>query len=216
MQHSILFLVRSRTIEKLYSNLEQHYDMEIVRTRHDALQRFTQISPNLVLIDIPSLRFDLTRLCADLQAQDPGILLFFLLSKGMRLNQLPRAHGYLSHPFSMRQLLRRLARILPKHQCATVSWQGLRLNIESNVLIWKEQQICLPPKLVALTQAFLRTPEEIVSRARLMQEVWGTDYLGDTRTLDVHIHLLRKSLKQLQAPFEVLTLRGKGYRLQPT
>ena len=81
------------------------------------------------------------------------------------------------------------------------------------MLIWDTRQIPLTPKQAALTLAFLRTPEVTLSRARLMQDVWGTDYLGDTRTLDVHIHWLRKSLKQLQAPFMLETLRGKGYQL---
>ena len=82
--------------------------------------------------------------------------------------------------------------------------------------MWHTRQIPLTPKQAALTLAFLRSPEETLSRARLMQEVWGTDYLGDTRTLDVHIHWLRKSLKQLQSPFVIKTLRGQGYQLVMT
>ena len=79
--------------------------------------------------------------------------------------------------------------------------------------MWDVRQVALTPKQVALMQAFLRAPLKLISRVQLMQDVWGTDYMGDTRTLDVHIHGVRKLLKRLQVPFVLETERGQGYRL---
>ncbi len=168
---------------------------------------------DLVLADVPSTRFDLARFWEDARSRNPEVRFFLLLDKGTRLDQMPRAHGYLRYVFSPSQLLRRLARVLPARQGEIVSWRGMRLDVEGYFLIWETRQVALTPKQTVLIETFMRAPEKVLSRAQLMQDVWGTDFLGDTRTLDVHIHWLRKSLERLQAPFELVTERGKGYRL---
>ncbi len=212
--HHILFVVRHSSVEsQLSSGLAKYYEVIVVQSRHEAVQRYTEQKMDLVLIHIPSLRFDLARFCTDLQSWNSGVPFFFLLGKGMRLDQLPRADGHLRQPFTLRQLLLRLTRTLPNHSGEMVKWRNLSLDTESNTLVWGAKQAPMTPKQATLFLAFLQAPEEILSRARLMQDVWGTNYLGDTRTLDVHIHWLRKSLSRLQAPFMVQTVRGKGYCL---
>ncbi len=199
--------------KKLLPGLSQHYDVSIVQSRRDALAHVLENDPDMLLIDLPSIRFDLARFCDDLQEKRSDLPIFLLLNKGVRLDQLPRANGYLRHPFTIRQLLRRLARVLPEHLGETVSWEGLRLDTDEHILMWSSNQVPLTPKQALLALIFLRSPEKVLSRAYLMQEVWGTDYLGDTRTLDVHIHWLRKAFKQLDTPLVIETLRGEGYRL---
>jgi len=212
--HHILFVVRHHSVEaQLSPGLSKYYEVVVAQSRHEAVQRYTEQKMDLVLIHVPSLRFDLARFCADLQSWNAGVPFFFLLGKGMRLDQLPRADGHLRQPFTLRQLLLRLTRALPEHSGEVVQWHNLNLDIESNTLMWGAKQEPMTPKQAALFLAFLQAPEEILSRARLMQDVWGTNYLGDTRTLDVHIHWLRRSLSRLQAPFAVQTVRGKGYCL---
>ncbi len=213
-RHSILFLVRYRSIEKqLCPGLTKHYDLVTLQTRRDAMRSLADKEIDLVLIHVPSLRFDVHRFCDDVRMRVPATPIFFLLGKGMRLDQVPRADGHLRQPFTLRQLLSRLARALPDHTGETVDWRDLQLDTETHMLMWDTNQVPLTPKQAALTLAFLHAPEQILSRAQLMQDVWGTDFLGDTRTLDVHIHWLRKSLKQLQAPFALKTFRGEGYQL---
>ncbi|MBN2006142.1 MAG: winged-helix domain-containing protein [Anaerolineae bacterium] len=212
--HHILFVVRHRSVEaQLASGLAKYYEVIVVQSRREAVQRYTESKMDLVLIHLPSLRFDLARFCTDLQSRNASVPFFFLLGKGMRLDQLPRADGYLRQPFTLRQLLLRLTRALPEHSGEIVQWHSLRLDTESNTLMWGAKQVPVTPKQATLVLAFLQAPEEILSRARLMQDVWGTDYLGDTRTLDVHLHWLRKSLIRLEAPFIVQTVKGKGYCL---
>ncbi len=213
-RYRILFIERYRTVEaRVLPALLQHYDVELVHGRREAMGTLEQHVPDLILVDVPSIRFDLERFCEDIKQRQIGISFFFLLGKGMRLDRLPRAHGFLRHEFTIRQLLNRLERILPEQTGELITWKGLQLNCTTNSLAWETEEIFLTPKQAALARVFINAPEALLSRAQLMQDVWGTDYLGDTRTLDVHIHWLRKALRSLKAPFCLETVRGRGYRL---
>jgi DNA-binding response OmpR family regulator len=74
-------------------------------------------------------------------------------------------------------------------------------------------EVFITPKQSELAEQFLERPNELLTYAYLMKEVWGTQYLGDTRTLHVHIHWLRSALEDLDVPFHIETVRGEGYRL---
>ncbi len=213
-QYRILFVERQHAVEQeLLPTLAQHYEIALAHGRKEAVMAVETQMPDLVLLDVPSVRFDTTRFCEDLKQRWPSLPLFFLLGKGMRLDKFPRAHGFLRHPFTLRQLLHRLSRVLPECNGVVVAWRGLQLDVAGYSLTWATETTFLTPKQAALALAFLRAPEKTLSRAVLMQEVWGTDYLGDTRTLDVHIHWLRNALKSMGAPFQLKTQRSEGYRL---
>lgn len=210
----VLFIVGHRTVERrLRPSLERRYEVSVVHLRREALDYLEQEPPDLILIDVGSIRFDVVRFFESLADFPARILTFQLLNKGTRLDQVPRAHGYLRRPFSTRQLMRRLRRVLPAGPQKTVEWRELCLDTENHFLIWGAHQVPLTPKQALLALAFLESPNHIISRERLMKDVWGTDYMGDTRTLDVHMHWLRNALSQVQAPFELETHRGEGYRL---
>jgi len=212
-QYHILLVVHQRTVEnQLRPGLRAHYDITTVHSRRAAMQGLAEKPTVLLLIHVPSLRFDLPRFCQDVRSQFPNIPRFFLLGKGMRLDQVPRADAHLRQPFTIRQVLRRLNRTLPAHAGKTVAWQDLILDTQRHLLRWDNKQVLLTPKQATSTLAFLSNPERILSCVYLMQKVWGTDFLGDARTLDVHIHWFRKALKQLQAPFTLTTLRRQGYK----
>lgn len=213
-RQSVLFVVAHRTLERrIRPRLEQHYYVQVAQLRREALQRIEDDPPDVVIVDVPSIRFDIERFFEAFDDLPILIYRFLLLGKGMRLDQLPSTNGYLRHPFTARQLIRRLHRVIPEGPRNTVEWRGLCLDIENRVLIWRDQQIPLTPKQSSLARVFLESPRKIISRERLMREVWGTEYMGDTRTLDVHIHWLRKALVQAHAPFALETERGVGYRM---
>jgi two-component system phosphate regulon response regulator PhoB len=210
----VLFLVGHRSVERrLRPSLEQRYEVRVARLRRETLQHLDVEPPDLLLIDVSSLRFSVERLLDELDDYHVPLMTFLLLNKGTRLDQVPRANGFLRRPFSPRQLMRRLGRVLPEGPRETVEWQEFCLDIGNCFLIWRGQQVPLTPKQASLAFVFMESPNEVVSREELMKRVWGTDYMGDTRTLDVHIHWLRKSIEQLEAPFVIETERGVGYRL---
>jgi DNA-binding response OmpR family regulator len=181
--------------------------------RRETLEYLEEEPPDLLLIDVSSVRFDVERLLNDLDGYHVPLTTFLLLNKGTRLDQVPRANGFLRRPFSPRQLMRRLGRVLPDSPRETIEWGEFCLDVGNHFLIWRGQQVPLTPKQAALAYVFFETPNEVVSREQLMKWVWGTEYMGDTRTLDVHIHWLRKSISQLGAPFAIETERGVGYKL---
>jgi len=214
--YHVLLVGRNRSLEtKVFPALRQRYEASVAHGRREAVDICAAQETHLVLIDVPTIRFDLENFCADLKSQNPTLLLFFFLGRGMRLDQLPRANGHLRQAFTLRQLLGRLSRLLPERGGEVIAWQGLQLHLDAHSLSWGNEEILMTPRQGALTQAFLEAPEQVLSRALLMQEVWGTSYLGDTRTLDVHIHWLRSALATLGAPFQVRTHRGVGYALVP-
>jgi DNA-binding response OmpR family regulator len=211
---SVLFVVAHRTLEQRFRpSLEQRYDVAVARARNKALQMIEEAPPTLILMDVPSVRFAVGRFFQSLADLPVRVTSFLLLGKGMRLDQMPRVNGYLRHPFTPRQLMHRLSRVVPDRSPETVEWRGLCLDIENRLLIWQGQQILLTPKQTSLALIFLKSPCTIVSRELLMHDIWGTDYMGDTRTLDVHVHWFRKALAQSHAPFVLETERGKGYRM---
>lgn len=211
---SVLFVVAHRTLDRqLTPSLAQRYDVTVTGVRRDALQFISKRPPSLILFDVASVRFDLGRFYDAVTDLFVRPAWFLLLGKGMRLDQMPSANGYLRHPTTPRQLVHRLGRILPDRPPETVEWRGLCVDIENHLLMWHEQLVPLTPKQSALAQVFIRSPRKVISRVRLMRDIWGTDYLGDTRTLDVHIHWLRRALEESQAPFRLETERGRGYRL---
>ena len=212
-RYIILFLERHRTTARaLLPSLKQQYEVILADTRREGMHHFQEASPDLILIDVPASRFSVERFCQDIRAQDTDVLLFMLLDPMTRIEEMPSANGYLRHEVSVRQLLRRLARLFPGHLGEGIEWQGLRVDPSEQLLIWETQQAALTPKQTKLMISCLRSPEQTLSRARLMQEVWGTDYLEDTLTLSVHVHWVRKALRQLDVPFEIETRRGVGYR----
>lgn len=212
--YRILFVERYRTIQReVMPALRRHYEVSLVRGRRAAMTELDDRLHDLVLIDVPSIRFSLERFCNDLKARFPGLVLFFLIGEDKSLEALPRAHDQLRHPFTKRQLLNRLARLLPEQVGEVIDWRGLQLDPVAHCLALGMEETFLTPKQSALAKSFLEAPNELLTRARLMEEVWGTHFLGDTRTLDVHIHWLRKALAELGGDFRIQTVRGKGYKL---
>jgi DNA-binding response OmpR family regulator len=213
-RQQLLFVVGRRSVElRLLPSLEQRYTVRVTQLRREAVQIIEEEPPALLLIDVPSIRFDVARFFESFPAALANVATFLLLGKGMRLDQMPRANGYLRHPFTTRQLLRRLSRAMPAGSREMMMWHDLWLDTENRFLIWEGQQVPMTPKQVALVQVFLSTPDTVISREHLMKQVWGTNFMGDTRTLDVHIHWLRKAVIHLEAPFFIETERGIGYRL---
>ena len=211
---SVLFVVAHRTLERrLRPSLELRYHVAVAQVRRQALQMIEDEPPTLILLDVPSVRFDVGRFFRSFADLPVRMTSFLLLGKGMRLDQMPSVNGYLRHPLTPRRLMHRLSRVVPDSPPETVEWRGLCLDIGNRLLIWQGQQVLLTPKQASLALVFLQSPRTLVSREQLMRDIWGTDFMGDTRTLDVHIHWFRKALVQSHAPFELETERGTGYRM---
>ncbi|MCL5999518.1 MAG: response regulator transcription factor [Chloroflexi bacterium] len=207
--------------------LEQHgYRVAWVRTAKNALSYFEKDTPALVIIDVPSLRVSAERLCQGIKrmADVPIIMIgpeqptSTANASSSASNSLAPgncADAYLPRPLQLRRLLTRVDKLMPEGQAIELRCGDLVFRPADGVLRKKSEQLYLNPKLSKLLQLFMQQPGEILTRKFLMQQVWDTSYLGDTRTLDVHIRWLREAIEDDPTdPVYLRTVRRQGYRFE--
>jgi DNA-binding response OmpR family regulator len=208
--------------------LEQHgYRVAWVRTAKNALAYIEKDVPALVIIDVPSLRVSAERLCQSIKrANEVPIILIgpegapspAAASNGVSgagVNTLNCADAYLPRPLRLNRLLTRVEKLMPEGQAIELRCGDLVFRPADGVLRKKSDQLYLNPKLSKLLQLFMQQPGEVLTRKFLMQQVWETSYLGDTRTLDVHIRWLREAIEDDPTdPIFLRTVRRQGYRFE--
>lgn len=172
-------------------------------------------SPAVIVLDSPSLRFDIRRFCEALRDTVPEIPVLVLLPEGVEIDRSVGARGYLRYPFSAKMLCNRIARLLPVPDDEVLQVGDVTLNRKQRSVICGKRETHLTPKQARLLEVLMRHPGEILSRAFLMKQVWDTDYLGDLRTLEVHIHWVRKAIEDdSSSPVRLRTIRRIGYRFE--
>ena len=117
-------------------------------------------------------------------------------------------------PLSTRKLIGVVSRILQENPMDTIRCGPFLLNRTTRILQTRRQEVQLNPKLAELIELFMTHPNQVLERETIMQQVWNTDYMGDTGTLNVHIRYARNALEDnKQKPVYLKTVRGVGYRL---
>jgi DNA-binding response OmpR family regulator len=169
----------------------------------------------VVVLDSPSLRFDIRRLCNTLQNTGLETPILLLIPEEAKIDRSTGARAHLRYPFSAKKLASRIVRLLPAPDDDILRLGDIVLNIKRRYVVRGKRESHLTPRQALLLEIFLRHPGEVLSRAFLMKQVWDTDYLDDTRTLDVHIHWVRKAIEDdYRSPVYLRTMRGIGYRLE--
>ncbi len=207
--------------------LEQHgYRVAWVRSAKNAIAFFEKDTPALVIIDVPSLKVSAERLCQSvkrLQQEVPVILLLPEVHANGN-GTAPAAAGAatstcadatLQRPLQARRLLSRVDKMMPEGQALELRCGDIIFRPADGVLRKRLDELYLNPKLSKLLQLFMQQPGEVLTRKFLMQQVWDTSYLGDTRTLDVHIRWLREAIEDDPTdPIYLRTVRRQGYRFE--
>jgi len=169
----------------------------------------------VIVLDSPSLRFSCRRFCDALRNADLETPVLMLLPEGAKIDRSIGARAHLRYPFSAKKLTNRIARLLPAPDGDLLRVGDVTLNIEQRCVVRGDRESHLTPKQACLLEVFLRHPGEILTRSYLMKQVWNTDYMGDTRTLDVHIHWVRKAIEEdHKSPVYLRTIRRVGYRFE--
>ncbi|MCA9873463.1 MAG: response regulator transcription factor [Anaerolineales bacterium] len=193
------------------------YHLKVVHTGKAALQWGEEHQPDLVVFDAASMRSNGARSCRRLRRALDDTPIIHTRPAGEAEDRSAEADVYLEHPFTSRKLLNRIHALLPAddNDDQTVRCGELTLYLSKpSVEVSGQGEKRLTPKLTQLLQEFISHPNEIVSRRQLMQNVWKTDYVGDTRTLDVHIRWMRELIEEDPASPKLLrTVRGQGYIL---
>ncbi len=203
--------------------LEQHgYRVAWVRTAKNALAFLEKDIPALVIIDVPSLRVSAERLCQSIKRLHNVPLIMIMPEQPAAPSTAvssapvaPCADAYLPRPLQLRRLLTRVDKLMPEGQAIELKCGDLLFRPSDGILHKRADEVYLNPKLSKLLQLFMQQPGEVLTRKFLMQQVWDTSYLGDTRTLDVHIRWLREAIEDDPTdPVYLRTVRRQGYRFE--
>ncbi|MBE2270838.1 MAG: response regulator transcription factor [Anaerolinea sp.] len=193
--------------------LRKRYTVITVSSGKQAIQQAQ--SCHIVVLDAISLRTPGDRIARQLKDGIGSLPLIHLHPEAKAKNNSP-ADALLFQPFTSRKLVNTIERLLTAPATDSVLEVGhLSLNSARRVLITNGQENSLTPKLALLVEMFMAHAGETLDRKRLMETVWHTNYLGDTRTLDVHIRWIRQMIEaDPGTPQYLKTVRGVGYRLE--
>jgi two-component system phosphate regulon response regulator PhoB len=191
------------------------YETAVFHTGINALNWAAQNHPDLIVFDSSSMRSSGSRSCRRLRRDLADLPIIHCRAQGTEEDKSAGADVYLSLPFTPRKLLNRIRALLPADvskeevvRCGHITLYRSKRSVDVN----GQGERSLTPKLAQLLEEFIRHPNELVTRRQLMLNVWKTEYIGDTRTLDVHIRWVREQIEENPTKPQLLrTIRGKGY-----
>ncbi len=197
--------------EKLWQQFEQEgIGIVFARTQRAGLQMAWDLKPPVIIINTSNGAFTGARLCRALGRLLPNVQRL-LLTEAQAGADVP-CERRLPRPFTVAKLRDAVLKLLEVADPHILRVGELQLNLATRIVIGPKGQQRLTPKQCNLLAYFMRRPNQIFSRRQLMKDVWETPYVGDTRTLDVHMRWLREKLEpNPETPSLLLTKRGVGY-----
>ena len=188
-----------------------------------AVEMAKEIQPDLVLLDIMLPVMDGWQVCRELR-KSMKMPIIMLTAKGETEDKVSGlemgADDYIVKPFEVKELLARVHAVLRrtgddgKPQSKKLTFDKLVINLDSYELIVDGKKIDTPPKEMELLYHLAATPNRVYTRNQLLDEVWGFDYFGDSRTVDVHIKRLREKLEGVSDKWSLKTVWGVGYKFE--
>ena len=187
-----------------------------------AVERFREIGPDLVLLDIMLPVMDGWSVCAKIRETSRAPIIM-LTAKSEVLDRVTGlemgADDYLVKPFEMKELIARINAVLrrteiPDDTRKRLTFDKLVIDLDSYELTVDGQKVDTPPKELELLYHLASTPNRVYTRNQLLDEVWGFDYFGDSRTVDVHIKRLREKVEDISDQWALKTVWGVGYKFE--
>ncbi len=186
----------------------------------DALEKLETLQVDMVIIDIMMPKMDGWELCEELRKYY-DIPILMLTAKGETTDKIKGfrvgTDDYLTKPFEVEELILRVKALLRRYQINAsnrVQIGSLMLDRSSHEIIRGNEHITIPLKEFALLFEFASYPNKTLTREQLIERVWGYDFSGDERTVDVHVKRLRERFPESHHTFSIRTVRGLGYRLE--
>ena len=206
-----------------YMLRKEGYDVAIAATGPDALTEFDRNGADIVLLDLMLPGLPGTEVCRQIR-QTSNVPVIMVSAKDDEVDKVVGlelgADDYVTKPYSPRELVARIRAVL-RRGAETSTWRRrpsrpgpVRMDVERHVVTVDGSEQRLPLKEFELLEMFLRNPGRVLTRGQLIDRVWGSDYVGDTKTLDVHVKRLRAKLEpDPTEPRYLVTVRGLGYKL---
>ncbi|MFZ0322873.1 MAG: response regulator transcription factor [Actinomycetes bacterium] len=207
-----------------YMLRKEGYEVAVAKTGPEALEEFDRGGADLVLLDLMLPGLPGTEVCRQIR-QRSSVPVIMLTAKDSEVDKVVGlelgADDYVTKPFSSRELVARIRAVLrrggePDELLPLVLEGGpVRMDVDRHVVTVNGEGVKLPLKEFELLEMLLRNAGRVLTRMQLIDRVWGSDYVGDTKTLDVHIKRLRAKVEADPAePRHILTLRGLGYKYE--
>ena len=188
-----------------------------------ALQKFTAESPDLLILDVKMPEMDGWQVCREIR-KNSSTPIIMLTAKGETFDKVLGlelgADDYMVKPFETKELIARIKAVLRRTETKSdalseeVSFPGRSVNLTNYELKINDKITEVPPKELELLYFLSSNPNRVFTREQLLEEVWGFDYFGDSRTVDVHIKRLREKLENVNESWQLKTVWGVGYKFE--
>ena len=202
------------------------FETKLVYDGESALREVNSFAPDLILLDLMLPGIDGYQVCREVRqkSQTPIIMLsakgeVFDKVLGLELG----ADDYLEKPFDTKELIARVKAVLRRYKTAApaepasdakqVSYTNLTINLTNYSVIYNNKTVEMPPKELELLYFLAASPNHVYTREQLLDQIWGYEYIGDTRTVDVHIKRLREKIKDHET-WRIATIWGVGYKFE--
>ncbi len=207
--------------------MKECFDTMMVHNGEEALRAFDSYSPNLVLLDLMLPGIDGYQVCREIRTKS-NTPIIMLSAKGEVFDKVLGlelgADDYIIKPFDSKELVARVKAVLRRYQPAKaeapaanktkcVNYPGIEINLTNYSVIVDGNNVDMPPKELELLYFLAASPNQVFTREQLLDQIWGYEYIGDTRTVDVHIKRLREKIKDHER-WSLATVWGIGYKFE--
>ena len=202
------------------------FDTKIVNDGESAVKENDIFRPNLILLDLMLPGMDGYQVCREIR-QKSQVPIIMLSAKGEVFDKVLGlelgADDYMEKPFDSKELVARAKAVLrratpqkveePKSQVKKVEYADLTVNQTNYSVVYYGKSVDMPPKELELLYFLASSPNQVFTREQLLDHIWGYEYIGDTRTVDVHIKRLREKIKDHKS-WKISTVWGIGYKFE--
>lgn len=197
---------------------EDTYGVRIFENGKDFLNEFSKKRPNLIILDIMLPDMDGYTILTEIRKQDEKVPVIIVSAKTDEISFVKGlnkgADDYMAKPFSVLELLARVKTNLRRASLYVVDANGFSIDNNTYKIFYDGQDLGLTLKEFKLLKLLISNGGVTVEREDLFREVWGENYMGETRTLDMHIATLREKIKNVKGTDSIVTVRGIGYRFE--
>ena len=199
------------------------FDVCIAHDGGKGIAMFNELNPDLVLLDVMMPVMDGIQVCREIR-KSSAVPIIMLTAKGETSDKVTGldsgADDYVTKPFEVKELLARIHAVMRRTEAEDapkekkLTYDKLIVNLDSYELIVNGVKVDTPPKEMELLYHLAASPNIVFTRNQLLDEVWGFDYFGDSRTVDVHIKRLREKLEGVSDQWSLQTVWGVGYKFE--
>ena len=203
--------------------IREGYDTKEVYNGNDAVKAFEEYKPNLIMLDIMLPGLDGYGVCKEIR-KTSGVPIIMLTAKGDTIDKVLGlelgADDYMVKPFEPKELTARVKAVLRRYDKTentadenVLTYDNLEINLSNYTVKYYGEFLNFPPKEFELLYFLAKRPNEVFTRDQLLDKIWGYEYIGDTRTVDVHIKRIREKFNR-KDKWSVKTVWGVGYKFE--